>query len=349
MKILSVVGARPQFIKLFPISKSIPDGVTHEIIHTGQHYDESMSQIFFDQLSIPRPYRNLNIGSGSHATQTAAMMIGLEESFIEKRPDVVLVYGDTNSTLAASLSASKLNIPIAHLEAGLRSFNRRMPEEQNRIVTDHLSQVLLAPTQTAISNLRNEGLAEKSIFVGDVMVDAIKLAQEIKVEISFDIPQKYILATIHRAENTDSKVRIIEILNRLEDSVCPIVMILHPRFIERCDFFGIELNHFNLKYLNPQPYLHNLALIRNSLGVITDSGGIQKEAYLLGLNTLTVRNETEWVETFTGNCNVLDYRLSLVTSDWYKKDSIFDPSIFGDGNAAKRTVTAILEEKNYFS
>lgn len=342
MKIVSVVGARPQFIKLFPIVKSIPDGVVHDIIHTGQHYDDSMSQVFFNQLGIPYPNRNLNVGSGTHAQQTSSMMTALEEEFMQSRPDVVLVYGDTNSTLAASIAASKINIPVAHLEAGLRSFNRRMPEELNRIVADHVADILLAPTSTAMANLQNEGLGSKSVFVGDVMVDAINLSQKMTFPIDVNLPNEYIYVTIHRAENTETKSRILEILRKLEMSEVRALFVIHPRLRAKCAEFQIELSRFDLTYLEPQPYLQNLNLIKNALGVITDSGGIQKEAYLLGTNVLTIRNETEWVETLQGNCNVLDYDLNLVSTEWYTRVSIFDQFIFGDGNSAFRSIQALL-------
>jgi len=342
MKIVSVVGARPQFIKLFPIVDSIPEGVEHEIIHTGQHYDDSMSQVFFNQLGIPHPNKNLNIGSGTHAQQTSSMMVALEEEFVRSRPDIVLVYGDTNSTLAAAIAASKINLPIAHLEAGLRSFNRHMPEEINRIVTDHLSDILLVPTDTAMVNLQNEGLGGRSVFVGDVMVDAIKLSGRFQAPTNTDLPEKYIYVTIHRAENTDTKSRILEILRKLEMSEVPILFVIHPRLKAKCDEFKIDLEKFNLSYLEPQPYLQNLNLIKNALGVVTDSGGIQKEAYLLGTKVLTARNETEWVETLDGNCNQLDYNLSLVSTEWYARVSIFDQFKFGDGNSASRSIQALI-------
>lgn len=346
MNIVSVVGARPQFIKLYPIANAIPIGIKHEIIHTGQHYDDSMSEIFFDQLNIPRPKLNLNIGSGSHAQQTASMMTALEEEFLRNRPDMILVYGDTNSTLAAAIAASKINLPVAHLEAGLRSFNRRMPEEVNRVVTDHLSNLLLAPTNTAMSNLKNEGLLDKSVFVGDVMVDAIKLSRTIDLECTFDFPDKYIYASIHRADNTETKLRIQEILGKLEKSPLPVLLVLHPRFKSKCHEFNISLESYTLNYLEPQPYLENLNLLRRADGVITDSGGIQKEAYLLKTKVLTIRRETEWLETIPGDCNVVDYNMDLVSTNWYEREASFNLSIFGDGNSATRVIQTMVRYLN---
>jgi UDP-N-acetylglucosamine 2-epimerase (non-hydrolysing) len=345
MKIVSVVGARPQFIKLFPISRAIPNGVEHEIVHTGQHYDESMSQIFFDELEIPRPVINLEIGSGSHAQQTAAMMIGLEKAFLETKPDVVLVYGDTNSTLAAAVVASKMHIPLTHLEAGLRSFNRKMPEELNRIATDHLSDLLLAPSHSAVENLKREGLGMKTVNVGDVMVDATFLAKklisgrglETKPKVS-----KYIFCTIHRAENTDDSTHLFELFKKIASSPIHIVLAAHPRVIEKCNLHNISLDQFGFQIIQPQSYLDSIKLILEASGVITDSGGIQKEAYLLNVPTLTVRSETEWIETLNGGWNQLDPFGDLISSNWISKEKGEMINFLGDGTAAEKVIDSIV-------
>ena len=345
MKIVSVVGARPQFIKLFPISRAIPSGVEHEIVHTGQHYDESMSQVFFDELDIPRPIINLAVGSGTHALQTAAMMIGLEKAFIETKPDVVLVYGDTNSTLAAAVVASKMRIPLAHLEAGLRSFNRKMPEELNRIATDHLSDLLLAPSKSAMDNLGLEGLRNKSIDVGDVMVDSTYLAKELIIK-NKDKPtsklESYVFCTIHRAENTDDPKRLSDLLNQLANSPIQVIFAAHPRILEKCKLHGLNLANFNFQIIPPQPYLSSIKLIMESSGVITDSGGIQKEAYLLGIPALTLRNETEWKETLVGDWNRLDPMGNLISSDWVGDKRFERTSFLGGGDAAPKVVNSLI-------
>jgi UDP-N-acetylglucosamine 2-epimerase (non-hydrolysing) len=344
---VSVVGARTQFIKLFPISHAIPDGVEHEIIHTGQHYDESMSQVFFDELSIPKPLINLNIGSGSHAQQTSAMMLGLENAFLVTKPDVVLVYGDTNSTLAASLVASKMKFPLVHLEAGLRSFNKAMPEELNRIVTDHLSDLLLAPTNSAIGNLAREGLGNKSINVGDVMVDAILLAEkminrlDLKIESDF---ARYIFCTLHRAENTNNPSRLRKLISNISKSTEIILLAAHPRLVDTCSREGINLNVGSIRVVQPQTYLNTINLVKNSLGVITDSGGLQKEAFLLKKNILTLREETEWIETLEHNQNTLDPNAHLAGSNWFEFETRDDSKNFGDGNSSLKILNAISEK-----
>jgi UDP-N-acetylglucosamine 2-epimerase len=349
MKIVSVVGTRPQFIKLFPISRAIPKGIVHEVIHTGQHYDESMSKVFFDELEIPRPVVNLEVGSGSHAQQTAAMLVGLENAFLESKPDVVLVYGDTNSTIAAALVASKMHIPVAHLEAGLRSFNREMPEELNRIATDHLSNLLLAPSGTAIENLAREGLENIAVNVGDVMVDSILLAKKLMSNYkSVIIPEhsNYIFCTIHRAENTDEPKRLTEIISKIASSKKHIIMAAHPRILERCKFYNINLNQFDIQIIQPQSYLSSIQLISNAAGVITDSGGMQKEAHILGVPTLTLRNETEWPETLKGFWNILDPKGDLIHTDWTLKQKENREIFLGDGQAAKLAIDAI--ERYFF-
>ena len=349
MKIVSVVGARPQFVKLFPITNAIPNGVDHQIVHTGQHYDEAMSQIFFDELAIPRPQFNLDIGSGSHAVQTAQMMIGLEASLLKLKPDVVLVYGDTNSTIAAALVTAKLNIPLAHLEAGLRSFNRTMPEEVNRIVTDHLSDLLFAPSQIAMANLRIEGLEQKSFLVGDVMVDAVLMAKSmIQDDTSMTNPNsgEYIYCTIHRAENTDNVERLRMLVAQIRKSPLKIVLSAHPRLLAKCELAGVRLEGTNIEVIAPQSYLKSISLITNASGVITDSGGMQKEAYILGIPLLTIRNETEWPETLVDSANVLDPSGDLVSTDWTRRAFRMQDDLYGDGAAAHLVIEALIKHFN---
>ena len=349
MKIVSVVGARPQFVKLFPISRAIPPGIEHEVIHTGQHYDESLSQVFFDELKIPRPLFNLDVRSGSHAQQTAAMMIGLENAFFASMPDVVLVYGDTNSTIAAAIVASKMHLPLVHLEAGLRSFNRKMPEELNRIATDHLSDLLLAPSSQALENLMNEGLATRSVNVGDVMVDAVLLASNLPKNPESpvkDLKSGYIFCTIHRAENTNEPRHLNQVIENISKSTLTVILAAHPRLISICNKENIKLDRGNIKVISPQSYLNTIDLVKNSQGVITDSGGLQKEAYLLNKNILTVRHETEWTETLIGGRNRLDPVGALAASNWFEASSKISANVYGDGDAANKVLSVIC--KNYF-
>ena len=322
LKTLSVVGARPQFIKAAVVSKAILEsGWLHEVIvHTGQHYDEAMSQVFFDELRIPKPKYNLEVGSGTHGHTTGQMLSGIERVILEERPDWVLVYGDTNSTLAGALAAAKLHVPVAHIEAGLRSFNKRMPEEINRILTDHVSSLLFCPTTTAVRNLKKEGVKEGIHHVGDVMYDAALLFGSI-AERQSDIlrqlqllPESYYLATVHRAENTDDPARlmgIFEALDRIAAEENPIVLPLHPRtraallrdhlasLIEGSNGTdaGIATKNKHLRLICPVSFLDMVMLERHARAILTDSGGIQKEAYFHGIPCVTLREETEWTET----------------------------------------------------
>jgi UDP-N-acetylglucosamine 2-epimerase len=346
MKIVSVVGARPQFVKLFPITRAIPAGIEHQIVHTGQHYDESLSQVFFDELQIPRPVINLDVGSGTHAQQTANMMTGLEMSFLETKPDVVLAYGDTNSTIAAALVASKMHIPLVHLEAGLRSFNRLMPEELNRIATDHLSDLLLAPSNTAMQNLIHEGLGEKSVNIGDVMVDSTLLAKEmIRDESLFGNDQRddYIFCTMHRAENTDNPDRLRMLFRKISNSTLNVVFAAHPRVLNKCKDARINLESLGIEVIGPQSYLSTINMISNARGVVTDSGGLQKEAFILGVPTLTLRSETEWIETLQGSWNLLDPSGELISSDWFNMEKESRKEFLGDGSASRKAIKEILD------
>ena len=341
MKIITVIGARPQFIKAAAVSNKLRKNHEEVLVHTGQHYDNNMSDIFFDELGIPKPNYNLNIGSGNHGYQTGNMLIELESLYLKEKPDLVLVYGDTNSTLAGALAASKLLIPVAHIEAGLRSFNMKMPEEQNRVLTDHISKYLFAPTDTAIKNLKNENITENVFNTGDVMFDAIKLFKEKALETSTVLidnnisPNEYILSTIHRAENTNDINRLKNIINALNECEKNIVLPLHPRTHKFIKDYGLTIND-NIKIIAPVGYLDMINLENNSQKIVTDSGGVQKEAYFLQKPCITMRDETEWIETVENGWN------TIVGSNKEKiLDAIinFNPKgeqkmVFGYGNAA---------------
>ena len=309
MRILSIVGARPQFIKLAPLSFYLAELHEEFIVHTGQHYDYAMSEKIFIDLGIRKPDIHLGVGSGSHALQTGEMMISLEKTMIEKNPDVVIVFGDTNSTLAGALAASKLNIPIIHIEAGLRSYNRSMPEEINRIVADHVSKYLFAPTQTAVDILKKEGLEENTFFTGDIMVDTMKNNLEIALQKSTVISdlklenKEYNLLTLHRNYNVDTADILEHLLNQMGELEEKIIFPVHPRTKKM-----LALSYSvpsNVQMIEPQGYLDFIALEHSSKRIITDSGGIQKEAYILRKPCITLRTETEWVETVEEKWNLL--------------------------------------------
>jgi UDP-GlcNAc3NAcA epimerase len=313
MRIISVVGARPQFIKLAPISRSIAEfgGIEHRVVHTGQHYDDAMSGAFFRDLGIPEATYNLGVGSGAHGEQTADMIRRLEPVLESEHPDWVMLYGDTNSTVAGALTAAKLQLRLAHIEAGLRSFNRHMPEEINRIVADHLSDLLFCPTAAGMENLRREGLESRAILSGDIMYDAL-LANIGRAENRADSiayqwqPGGYALATIHRAENTDNPGRLrslIEALERIAVEICPVILALHPRTRKALEANRLAVDHINI--IPPQPYFDMLLLEKRARMILTDSGGVQKEAYFVGVPCVTLRDETEWTETLENSCNVL--------------------------------------------
>jgi UDP-N-acetylglucosamine 2-epimerase len=306
MKILTVVGARPQFIKLAPLSKILREnGINEIIVHTGQHYDENMNDLFFKELEIPEPDYNLGIGSGSHGEQTGRMLIEIEKIILKENPDLVIVYGDTNSTLAGALAASKLHIKLAHVEAGLRSFNKRMPEEINRVLTDHVSDILFCPTQTAVENLKNEGITNGVYLVGDLMFDALlhfSKISDMKSNILERLnikPKEYYLATIHRAENTDNYERLKNILTAFSKLDEMVVFPIHPRTRKMINYYGLDglLENDNVKVIDPVGYLDMLKLEKNAKAILTDSGGVQKEAFWLKVPCITLRDETEWIET----------------------------------------------------
>lgn len=356
---ISVVGARPQFVKLAPVVRACAEvEIKHTIVHTGQHYDDNMSNVFFDELDIPKPDINLAIGSSGHAAQTGQMMERLEHLFLEKKPDVVLVYGDTNSTLAASLAASKIHVLVAHIEAGLRSFNRKMPEEINRVTTDHCSDRLYVPSPAGMENLKNENLEDRSVFSGDVMHDAVKhgivLAESTDKTPIVTTPD-YGLLTLHRASNTESEVLLPLLcsLDTLAQRYMPLVFPVHPRTRSIIEKSGINLSA-SINMIEPLPYLDMLQTIKNASLVLTDSGGLQKEAAFLGTQCVTLREETEWTETLACGINRLagtdaariEQAIHSIASEDYK----FHPealtaieSSFGDGTAAKKIVADVLE------
>lgn len=353
-KILTVVGARPQFIKAAPVSRELRKRFNEVLVHTGQHYDIQMSRIFFRELGLPKPDYNLNVGSDTHAVQTGKMLMELEKVILKERPNMVLVYGDTNSTLSGALVTTKLNnIPLIHVEAGLRSYNWNMPEEVNRVLTDQMSEILLCPTETAVKNLKKEGARGGIHNVGDVMYDAVlhntglaleksKILKKLKVE-----PKSYALCTIHRAENTDDRKRLTAIFRALADSGQIIILPLHPRtkkFLENYHLLSKKLEH-NVKIIDPIGPLDMLALEKNAKLIITDSGGVQKEAYFMEVPCVTLRNETEWVETLKHRNNMLvgaDYEKILKTLKSKRRFRGSRKQYFGNGDAAKKIVEIIV-------
>lgn len=353
MKILSVVGARPQFVKLAPIATVLRDQqLEHVIVHTGQHYDINMSDVFFEDLAIPAPDVHLSVGSDSHGRQTGAMLARMDEVLEQHRPDWVLVYGDTNSTIAGALSAVKMHIPLAHLEAGLRSFNRRMPEEHNRILTDHAADLCLAPTDVAVQHLAAEGLADRSVLVGDVMTDVLLTVRDTVADRDPELPagvdpqQPYYVATLHRAENTDDPARLHAIVAALAQVDAPVLLLAHPRLRARAAEQGISLDQGSLVSADPLPYPSLVRAAMSSRGVITDSGGLQKEAFLLRVPCTTVRTETEWTETVDLGWNVLAGDVaSLASAVTRPAPEPTDAQPYGDGHAAERAVQALLDHQ----
>jgi UDP-GlcNAc3NAcA epimerase len=351
IRVLTVVGARPQFVKAAVISRAVaaynrsgpPRPIEEVILHTGQHYDPLMSQVFFDEMEIPRPAANLNVGSGGHGETTGAMLAGIERHLIESRPDGVLVYGDTNSTLAGALAAAKLHIAVAHVEAGLRSFNRRMPEEINRVMADHLAAQLFCPSEIARENLAKEGIAAGVHVVGDVMCDAALYYREKAVEPDCDGP--FILATLHRAENTDDPQRLRAIVDALADAPLPVRLPLHPRTRGRLEREGIRLSG-RIHPLEPLPYFAMLGCLERCAFVVTDSGGVQKEAYFLGKRCITVRDETEWTELVDCGANRLvgaDPAAILAAFDWALEPFPASRPIYGEGDAGAKIVRTLAE------
>ncbi len=356
MKILTVVGARPQFIKAAAISRVIHDladkGVREVMVHTGQHYDEKMSRVFFDELEIPEPKYNLGIAAGTHGEMTGRMLGAIEKVLLEEKPDWLLVYGDTNSTIAGALAAAKVHVPIAHVEAGLRSFNMRMPEEVNRIVTDRISKLLFCPTDTAVENLKREGMEDHVFNVGDVMYDqALFFGDKAQHSDVLDTHKlalgNFILVTCHRAENTDDLFRLTEIVSALEELARQIRVVfpLHPRTRKLLDRYGLSERLRSVLVTEPLPFLDMVALERSAKVILTDSGGVQKEAFFYNVPCVTMRDETEWVETVELGWNTITgaSRERIVNAVWDNTPARHQSATpYGDGAASKKIVSEII-------
>lgn len=341
LKVLSVVGARPQFVKAAAVSRSIAgrDDMTEVLVHTGQHRDPELSDVFFSELRIRKPDHHLNISGGTHGDMTGRMLVAVERVMIEEKPDVVLVYGDTNSTLAGALAAAKLLYPIAHVESGLRSFNKSMPEEINRVVTDHVSELLFCPTEAAVENLRNEGIVDHVHLVGDVMYDAALYAAG-RPDARSDVLKRlglekraYAVATVHRAANTDTREALSRVLDWLGEAAREqiVVMPLHPRTRKAAERFGLSFE--GLRIVAPLGYFDMAALVGGAQAIFTDSGGLQKEAYFHHKRCVTLRDETEWVETIACGWN------RLWTESEYRPQKNIDE--YGDGRAAERLLDCL--------
>ncbi|MCK9631803.1 MAG: UDP-N-acetylglucosamine 2-epimerase (non-hydrolyzing) [Methanoregula sp.] len=351
MKIVSVVGARPQFVKCAAVSREIRKDHKEILVHTGQHYDPEMSEVFFNELQIPKPDYNLWIGSGPHGKQTGLTLAGIEDVLQKEEPALVMVYGDTNSTLAGALAATKLHIPVAHVEAGLRSFDRTMPEEINRVLTDHISDILFCPTQTAVDNLRNEGITHGVHLVGDVMADALEFNKEIAEEHSTILerlgihPKQYLVLTVHRPANTDTREHMENIIGAVGEAGMPVVFPVHPRSRKYLEEYGMwDRLPANIIVTEPLGYLDMLKLMRHASKILTDSGGIQKEAYMLGVPCITLRENTEWVETVREGWNVLVGADNTKILAWINanKSASSQRDIFG--REASVRIRRILEE-----
>ena len=379
LKLLTIIGARPQIIKAAALSRAIrthfSEQITETIVHTGQHYDQNMSDVFFNELGIPQPHYNLNIGSGKHGEQTAKMISGIEEILINEQPDYIILYGDTNSTLAGAVASSKIHIPVVHIEAGLRSFNKKMPEEINRIVCDHCSTYLFTPTQTGYQNLLNEGFkATKPPYnmdhpavlnLGDVMYDNSLYFSEIAEQKSHILEQHklqkngFLLATVHRDYNTDNQENLINIIrafNQISKQYqTNIVFPVHPRTIKKIESLKhiTEINNFLhndlIKKIEPVSFLDMILLEKHSLLILTDSGGVQKEAYFFNKPCIILRTETEWVEILkTGKAIITGASFDKITgafADLNNQTNTEFPKIFGDGNAAERICQELIKNK----
>jgi UDP-GlcNAc3NAcA epimerase len=350
-KILSIIGARPQFVKIMPITRAVSSVFQHVIVHTGQHYDDPMSKVFFRDLHIPAPQYNLGVGSGTHASQTAAMLVGLETVLNKERPDLVMVYGDTNSTLAGALAAAKLDLPVAHVESGLRSFNISMSEEVNRVLVDRISALLFCPTRTAMENLANEGIRKGVVHSGDVMLDALLMCKpdanrSVWMMERLGLTKRgYYLATVHRAANTDDRQRLLQILEAFGRLDRPLVFPMHPRTKRAIERFELSL-HANVRLLDPIGYLDMLSLEMNARKILTDSGGVQKEAYCLSVPCITLREATEWVETLDNGWNTLvgaeTDAIVLAAHARFVPGERGEP--YGHGHASEN-ICSILQEK----
>tara|TARA_B110000908_G_C10260647_1_gene458998 strand:+ start:2172 stop:3251 length:1080 start_codon:yes stop_codon:yes gene_type:complete len=358
MKIVTVIGARPQFIKAASFSRVLlSEKVDEIIVHTGQHFDDNMSKVFFDEMGIPKPKYNLNINNLSHGAMTGRMMEEIENILLIEKPDLVVVYGDTNSTLAGALAAKKLHIKIAHIEAGLRSFNNKMPEEINRILTDRISDYLFCPTQSAIDNLNNEGFNNIDCHIvktGDISLDSalyysINGAKDKQFSES-ELPKNYIFSTLHRPENTDKKeclFGIVNALNYIHKNIQPVVLAIHPRTKTKLIEYDLELK---VKTIDPVGYIEVIRLIKNSNLVLTDSGGLQKEAYFFKKPCVTLREQTEWVELIENKVNVLvgsnEIKIKLGVEHMLERDCDFSKEIFGKGKTANEIIKFLKSQKD---
>ena len=352
MKLLTIVGARPQFIKASPLSLVLRQYHRETLVHTGQHYDYGMSDVFFEDLGIPAPDYHLGIGSGEHGAQTGAMLHALEEVLLKERPDAVIVYGDTNSTLAGALAAAKLHLPVAHIEAGLRSFNRVMPEEINRVLTDHVSTWLFAPSELSRDQLAQEGIQAGVHVVGDIMYDALLLHRSRADTSSLVLdqlglsPKSYYVATVHRADSTDRREKLASIFEGLGRLDKPVIMPLHPRTLKKVEEFQILLRE-NIKPLEPLGYLDMLKLQSQASCILTDSGGVQKEAYYLHVPCVTLRSETEWMETVTAGWNLIcGTEFGAIVEGVRKMEGcqVPHPNLYGDGTTAQRIVEILSRD-----
>ncbi|MDX3912658.1 MULTISPECIES: non-hydrolyzing UDP-N-acetylglucosamine 2-epimerase [Olivibacter] len=343
-KIISIVGARPQFIKHAPIQIQLKRFFNDITVHTGQHYDENMSQVFFEELNISRPDYLFDIGgSKPQGEQTGIMMAEIEKVCIREKPHALLVYGDTNSTLAGTLVAAKMQIPLIHIEAGLRSYNMAMPEEVNRIIADRFAYLLFCPTIEAVENLKKEGINYENVFVsGDVMCDMLKLVEN-RAKALADYP--YYFVTLHRPYNTDNKERLLQVLNHLNKLDWPVVFPMHPRTVTKLNNYGFKKGDFrNINIISPVGYIESISWQKFALAVITDSGGIQKEAYMLKKRCITIRTETEWKETLKGGWNTLLYdNLECLQENLNKPLTDYQEDLYGKGNAAEEIVQLIKQ------
>ena len=347
-RVLTVVGARPQFVKAAPLVAALKKRFSHTLLHTGQHFDDAMSGAFFRELGIPKPQIHLGLSGGSHGAMTGAMLAGIETALTSVKPAVVVVFGDTNSTLAGALAAAKLHIPVAHVEAGLRSFDMKMPEEVNRRLTDHISSLLFCPTRLAAANLAQEGVSKGVFVVGDVMTDVLrKMTPSARKALSkMDLPEDYYFATVHRQENTDERERLQGILDGLSSLPYPVVLALHPRTRSRIKVFRLRVPS-NITTIEPVGYTGSLALILGSRAVLTDSGGLQKEAFLLRRPCITLRDTTEWTETLVGGANRLVGSkartiLLAVRTIERKRPKVNPGLVYGDGRSAER-ISRLIE------
>lgn len=345
LKIAAIIGARPQFIKHYPFELACRGKLNLITIHTGQHFDENMSNVFFDQLGMSKPDYLLQLGGGGHGAQTGKMMEEIEKIFLKEQPDAVVVYGDTNSTLAGALVASKMGIKIAHIEAGLRSYNRTMPEEINRVLTDHISEWLFTPSDVSKTNLTKEGIDKNVFVIGDIMKDLIIYTSTnfLIKKPSLDFPYYYV--TLHRPYNVDEKERLSKVLDTLNTLDKKAIFAIHPRTRKALKQYELSENDFaNILFIDPQPYFENIGYIAFSDALITDSGGMQKEAYWLNKKCITVRSETEWVETLQHNANVLVFEnLEEINHYLQMDDVIFDSSLYGQGQSCGLIVNILLK------